>query len=329
MIEGSARSSGRLLAGVIQPKEIDGVLPCRRFDLGHGGAAKRRDSLNGLDEIARSVRRPTPALWRQERRIGLHQHVVQRDDTGRTDDAVGGRVRHRPGEGDVKASGQRFGGDRGVSAEAVKDTLQAGKFIKDRDQVGECVPSMQHDRLADFLRQAQHLTKGPGLVCCRRPVVPREVVVEPDLAYRHHARVRGQLSQLSTFIGADRFARRVRMPPDCRPQPRNLLRQLDTRPVIRAIVSDIDNRLHAGGSRPFQRLRGRQRRAQVQEVGVRIDQATGSGFSIRGKRTPPRVVWVRGANRPHSRAVTQDALGSALTCAAILVAVSGMNGVIR
>jgi hypothetical protein len=28
----------------------------------------------------------------------------------------------------------------------------------------------------------------------------------------------------------------------------------------------------------------------VQEVGVRIDQASGSGFSIRGKRTPPSAV---------------------------------------
>ena len=119
------------------------------------------------------------------------------------------------------------------------------------------------------------------------------------------------------------------MPPDCRPQPRNLLRQLDTRPVIRAIVADIDHGPYTRGSSVFQRLGGRQRRAQVKEVGVRIDQATGSGFSIRGKRTPPSVVWVRGANRPHSRAVAQDALGSALTCAAILVAVSGMNGMIR
>src|SRR5437773_1094872 len=118
------------------------------------------------------------------------------------------------------------------------------------------------------------------------------------------------------------------MPADGCPQARSAFGQLDSRPVISAIVADIDHGLHTGGSCLFQRLRRRQRRAQVQEVGVRIDQATGSGFSIRGKRTPPSVVWVRGANRPHSWAVAQDALGSTLTCAAIFAAVSGMNGVI-
>src|SRR5204862_726313 len=117
--------------------------------------------------------------------------------------------------------------------------------------------------------------------------------------------------------------------PDCLPQPRNLLRQLYTLPVIRAIVADIDHGPYTRGSSVFQRLGGRQRRAQVKEVGVRIDQATGSGFSIRGKRTPPSTVWVRGASLPHSRAVAQGAFRSALICVATLPAVSGRKGEIR
>ena len=329
MIDGSVRSSGRLLAGVVQPKEVDGVIPCRRPDLGRRTAAKCRDSLNRLDEIARRVRLPAPALRRKKGRVGLHQHPVQRDDTGGTDDAVSGRIRHCPGKGDVVASRQRFGGDCGVSAEAVKDTAQAGELIKDGDQVRERVSGVEHHRFADLLREIQHQAKELGLGLCGRPMVFREVVVEPDLAHGHHARMRCQLSQLSTLVGADGLVRRVRMPTDRRPQARDLFGQLDTWPVVTGIVTDIDHGLHAGGMRLLQRLRRLERLTQVQEVGVRIDQATGSGFSIRGKSTPPSVVWVRGANRPHSRAVSQDALGSALTCAAIFAAVSGMNGVIK
>ena len=119
------------------------------------------------------------------------------------------------------------------------------------------------------------------------------------------------------------------MPSNGRPQSRDPFSQLDARLVVGAIVTDIDHGVDAGGLRVLQRLGRGQRLAQVQEVRVGIDQATGSGFSIRGNKTPPSEVWVRGASLPHSLAVAQGAFRSAFTCAAILPAVSGRNGEIK
>jgi hypothetical protein len=107
------------------------------------------------------------------------------------------------------------------------------------------------------------------------------------------------------------------------------LRQVESWPVVRAVVPDVQYRLHTGGTGFLQCLLRRQRFAQVQEVRVRIDQATGSGFSMRGNSTPPRVVCVRGASLPHSRAVAQGIFGSALTWAPIFPAVSGKKGEIK
>jgi hypothetical protein len=112
-------------------------------------------------------------------------------------------------------------------------------------------------------------------------------------------------------------------------QSRNPFNQLQARPVVGAIVTDVDDGLDPGARGILQGLLRSQRLAQVQEVRVRIDQATGSGFSIRGNRTPPGAVWVRGASRPHSRAVAQGAFRSAFTCAAILTALSGRKGEIK
>ena len=119
------------------------------------------------------------------------------------------------------------------------------------------------------------------------------------------------------------------MSADGRPQLRKALGQVQAAPVVGGIVADIDHGLHPRGPRILEGLLRRQRLAQIQEVGVRIDQATGSGFSIRGNKTPPSEVWVRGASLPHSRAVAHGVFGSALIWAATLPAVSGRNGAIR
>ena len=119
------------------------------------------------------------------------------------------------------------------------------------------------------------------------------------------------------------------MPADGRSQPRNALRQFEAPPVVGGIVADVDHGFHAGLPRILEGLLWCQRITQVEEMGVRIDQATGSGFSIRGNRTPPNEVWVRGASLPHSRAVAHGVFRSALTWAATLTAVSGRNGEIK
>ena len=112
-------------------------------------------------------------------------------------------------------------------------------------------------------------------------------------------------------------------------QPGDPLGELQPWPVVRAIIAHVDHRVDAGLTRLFERLLGRQRRGQMQEVRVRVDQAIGSGFSMRGNRMPPRLVCVRGASLPHSRAAAQGVLRSALTWPAILIAVSGRKGEIR
>jgi hypothetical protein len=113
------------------------------------------------------------------------------------------------------------------------------------------------------------------------------------------------------------------------PQSGNPLCQIQARSVVRGIVTDVHHGLHAGLAGLLERLFRCQWLAQVQEVGVGIDQAAGSGFSIRGKRTPPSAVWVRGGSLPHSLAVAHGALRSTFTWAATLLAVSGRNGEIK
>ena len=119
------------------------------------------------------------------------------------------------------------------------------------------------------------------------------------------------------------------MPADGGRKPWDPLRQLHARPVVRGVVADVYHGFHATRPRFLQRLLRREALAQVQEMGVRIDQATGSGFSIRGNRTPPSEVCVRGASLPHSRALAQGAFRSTLICAATLAAVSGRKGEIK
>src|SRR5256885_6815733 len=135
-----------------------------------------------------------------------------------------------------------------------------------------------------------------------------------------------ELTEFASLGGMDGIARRVWVPADRRPQPGNPFGQIDAGSVVRGIVADVDHGLHAGLAGLLQRLLRCQRLAQVQEVGVRIDQATGSGFSIRGKSTPPSVVCVRGGSFPHSLAVAHGVLRSTLTWAATLPAGSGTMG---
>ena len=207
--------------------------------------------------------------------------------------------------------------------------FHARELVEDGEQIGKGVAGVEHDRLADFLGQAQHLPEHVGLGLGRRPMVIGEVIIEPDLPHRHHASMARQPAQLSPLVGADGFTGRMRVPSDGGPQSRHPFGQVEARLVVAGVVTDVDHSVHAGGFGVLQRLHWGERLAQVQEVRVRIDQATGSGFSIRGNRTPARDVWVRGASLPHSRAVAQGVLRSALTCAAIFPAVSGRNGETR
>ena len=204
MMAGSARSSGRLrLFGVVQPKEINGVLSSALSDLHGGRAPQGCDPLHRLDEVTRRIRLTAPTLRRQERRIGFDQHVVQRDNTGRADDPVGGGIGHAAGKRDVEASGQRFGGNRRIAAEAMEDAFHARELVEDREQLVEGAAGMEDDRFANFLGEAQHLPKDLGLGLCRRPVIVREMVVQTDFADRDHPWVARQTAQLSTFAGAD------------------------------------------------------------------------------------------------------------------------------
>ena len=136
----------------------------------------------------------------------------------------------------------------------------------------------------------------------------------------------GEISQLAPLTGGDGLAGGVRMPADRGSQARKALSQFDAPPVVGGIVTDVDHGFHPSRSRIVEGLLRGQRVAQVQEVGVRIDQATGSGFSMRGNRTPPSEVCVRGASLPHSRAVSHGVFRSTLTWAATLPAVSGRKG---
>jgi len=119
------------------------------------------------------------------------------------------------------------------------------------------------------------------------------------------------------------------MAPNGCPQAGDAFGEFDPRTVIRRVVANVDHGVNADGARLFQRLLGSDAVAQVQQMGVRIDQATGSGFSILGNSTSPRLVCVFGTSRPHWRALAQGALRSALSCSAILFAVSGRKGAIR
>src|SRR5947207_9363922 len=188
---------------------------------------------------------------------------------------------------------------------------------------------MQHDRLVDLQRQAKHLAKDLLLLTGGDAMVVGEVVVQADFPDRDHTGMGGELAQLPALGRVDRLTGGVRMPADGCGKPWHPLRQRHARPVVGGVVADVHHRFHADRPRVIQRLLRRETLAQVQEMRVRIDQATGSGFSIRGKRTPPSTVWVRGASLPHSRAVAQGAFRSALICVATLPAVSGRKGEIR
>src|SRR6202035_5481132 len=106
------------------------------------------------------------------------------------------------------------------------------------------------------------------------------VVIETDLSHRDHTRMARELTQLAPFGGTDRLPPPGRGPGDGRSQSPNSFGQLDTGLVVRGVVANVQNGLDAGCPRLLQRLLRRRRLAQVQEMGVGIDQATGSGFSM-------------------------------------------------
>src|SRR6202011_2733742 len=99
-----------------------------------------------------------------------------------------------------------------VAAEAVKDAVESGKLVEDGEQSWEGIAGVEHYGLLQLLRQTQHLAKDVLLVACRNPMLVCEVVIETDLANRDHARMAGQLPQLSPLGGTDRITRRVWMP---------------------------------------------------------------------------------------------------------------------
>ena len=269
------------------------------------------------------------ALRRKEGRIGFDQHAVQRDDTGRADNPVSGGIGDGTGKRDIETSRERFGGERRIAAETVKDAFDARELVEDREQVGKGIPGMEDDRLADLLGEPQHLPKDASLGRCRRPVGLRVVIIETDLPHRDHRWMTRQLAQLMPLRGADGGTGGVRVAADRGSQAGDLFGKPDALTVVAPVVADVDHHLNADVLRVGQRLGRGQRFAQMKEVRMRIDQATGSGFSIRGNRTPASAVCVRGASLPQSRTVAQGAFGSAFTCAAIFEAVSGRNGEIK
>jgi len=329
MTAGSARSSGAFLAGVAEPEQVDGVLPRRLRDGAGRDTAERRNPIDGLGQVARGVRFTAAALRRQKGGIGLHQHPVEGNDAGGPDYAVRARVGHGGRKGEVEATSQPLGGNRGVPGKTVKDAPHAGKLVEDGEEITERVARMQDDRLVHLLRETQHLAEDLVLRLLIHPMGFRDVVIEADLPDGDHPGIARQLAELPSLGRTDGLSRRMRMAANGCAQPGDPLGELQPWPVVRAIIAHVDHRVDAGLTRLFERLLGRQRRGQMQEVRVRVDQAIGSGFSMRGNRMPPRLVCVRGASLPHSRAAAQGVLKSALTWLAILIAVSGRKGEIR
>src|SRR5437588_204884 len=123
--------------------------------------------------VLRSSRAPTirsswcrsaRKFWPQLRRKRMPKrramaHMVERNDTGSADDAVRRRVGDGRRKGDVKAPRQRFGSDRRIPAETVEHALDAGEFVQNGELIRKRVARMQHNRLANLLRQSQHLPK--------------------------------------------------------------------------------------------------------------------------------------------------------------------------
>src|SRR4029077_16172949 len=126
-------------------------------------------------------------------------------------------------ERDVEAAGERLRRERGVPAEAMKDAARTREFVENREQIGKRVARMEHPRLLELLRQAEHLADDRLLFALRHLVVIGEVVVEPDLADRAHARMAGQFAQLAALGRADGLSRGMRMPADGRAEARNAL----------------------------------------------------------------------------------------------------------
>src|ERR1700730_1166111 len=168
-----------------------------------------------------------------------------------------------------EATGQGFRGERRVAAEAMKDAMQSGKLVEDGEQIWEGIAGVEHHGLLHFLCQAEHLAKHLLLIARRNAMVVREMVVEPDLAHRDHARMAGQLPQLSPLCGTDRSTGRVWVPPDCRFQARDALCEFHPGAVVRGIVADVEHGVHSRRSRLFERLLRGERLPQAREEVVR------------------------------------------------------------
>ena len=209
----------------------------------------------------------------------------------------------------------------------MEDAAQAGELVEDGEHVGEGIPGVQDYGLGQLQAQSQHLAEGTLLLRGAHTMVLGEVVVEADLPHRRHLRRLCQPAQCAQPLPAERLTGRVWMPADGRPQTRNPLGEIQAGLVVTIVVPDGEHCHHPGIPCGQQGPLRCHRRGQVQEVRVRVDQGRdGSGFSILGKSGLSSVVWVRGASLPHSRAVAQGALRSALTWAAILAPASGMKG---
>src|SRR5207244_10043150 len=131
-----------------------------------------------------------------------------------------GGIRDGSGEGDVEPAGQCLGGERGVAAEAVKDTVDTRKLVEDREQVRKGISRVQHYRLPHLEGEAEHLAEDLLLLRSRNAMVVGEVIVEADLPHRHHARVTRELAQLAALGGIDRITGGVWVTAEGRCEPR-------------------------------------------------------------------------------------------------------------
>ncbi len=143
-----------------------------------------RELLRGLDDERRLARLAAMRNGREEGRVRLDEHGLERQARGGRPDVLGRAERDHPGEGHQVAQIERLPPVRGVFGEGVEDARPLP-----RSRAGEssasiscaALPVVQDDGQAEPPRAVEHPLEDLDLLVPRRVVV---VEVEADLADR-------------------------------------------------------------------------------------------------------------------------------------------------
>ena len=224
---------------------------------------------------------------RQERRIGLDQHLIRRQPFGRRLQVLRILERHDPRQRNVEAEIQSLAREFGRPGEAMEDARYAAlldRSVEDFRSILLCIASVDHQRQSrlprglDMRLETLALRGAVGLVV---------IIIEPAFADGDHARVVGRFDESRRAKIGMRVGF-VRVDPDAGPDVGLALGDGNDVAPFALAGGDIEEACYAAFARTLKHFGLAFYQAFVIEVAMAVDQphaaaSSSSGSSSRGK----------------------------------------------